>query len=192
MRTEGGLRYSARRVSLKVTAAACSFSGFFAFVGWYDSTGGRGWKGFAIPVLTAFAGQGLERGRVENSATVSSVRLQVQCGLGRGTGPKPDQGEGARAPLLDELSVHRPCRLVDRCRRTGADRDSAAGSNEESVASLRNRIRVCALEVPFLAGRTWCSLRGRRPMPAVLFGDGQRQLLRPPLQPVLAPGRVGS
>lgn len=34
-------------------------SRFFAFVGWDDTTGGRGWKGFAIPVLTAFAGQGL-------------------------------------------------------------------------------------------------------------------------------------
>jgi hypothetical protein len=59
MRTEGGLRYSGTPRLLKMAAAACSFSGFFAFVGWYDTTGGRGWKGFAIPVLTAFAGQGL-------------------------------------------------------------------------------------------------------------------------------------
>src|SRR5438093_4533019 len=40
-------------------AASCSFGAFFAFVGWYDVTGGSGWKGWAIPVLAFAAGQGL-------------------------------------------------------------------------------------------------------------------------------------
>jgi hypothetical protein len=42
-----------------MAASACTFSSFFAFVGWYDVSGASGWKGFAIFALTAFAGQGL-------------------------------------------------------------------------------------------------------------------------------------
>lgn len=42
-----------------VAAAAVSFGAFFAFVGWYDETGGRGWRGYAIPLFALAAGQGL-------------------------------------------------------------------------------------------------------------------------------------
>jgi hypothetical protein len=52
-------REAASRPWSTVVAAAVSFGAFFAFIGWYDVTGGRGWKGFAVPALTLLAGQGL-------------------------------------------------------------------------------------------------------------------------------------
>jgi hypothetical protein len=57
-----------------MSASACTFSSFFAFIGWYDVTGVQGWKGFAIYVLAAFAAQGLA---VPGWTWNSGVRLAV-------------------------------------------------------------------------------------------------------------------